>query len=157
MRIFKYDQFRSDIHPEDVLDIIEKTAAASPHDIRFNRDYWRAWLHEIVKQPDLYTVILGVEENKIVGILVGQLYFSHPLVQFSKIATELFWYVDPDHRGKNSFGLMDEYEAWAKDVGATHITMSLLNNEYKDKLDRIYKLKGYVPLETQYMKVIDNA
>ena len=83
MQISEYNQFRSDIHSEDVLDIIEKTAIASPHDIRFNRDYWRAWLHEIIKQPDLYTVILGVEEGKIVGIIVGQLYsvihwFSFP-------------------------------------------------------------------------------
>lgn len=157
MQIFEYNQFRSDIQSEDVLNIIEKTAIASPHDIRFNRDYWRAWLHEIIKQPDLYTVILGVEDGKMVGIIVGQLYFSHPLVQFSKIATELFWYVEPDYRGKNSFGLMDKYEEWAREVGATHITMSLLNNEYKEKLDRIYQAKGYKPLETQYMKVLNNA
>lgn len=151
MRIFKYDGGRD----EEVLDIFEKTLKASPYDIEFNRTYWAEWVKEVQYHPSLFSIfILEDEENRMVGVLVGQIYFGHPLLQFSKIAMEMFWYVEPKSRGKLSLQMVDAYEAWAKEVGATHICMSLLANEFKEKLDHMYRARGYVPLETQYIKPI---
>jgi GNAT superfamily N-acetyltransferase len=153
MQISKYTGGRH----EEVLDLIEETALAAPHKIKFDKDYWSEWLKVITEPTDSYLVLLSEDAGKIVGILVGQIYLGHPLVQHSKVAVELFWYVKPEHRGRKSFLMVDLYEKWAMENGATHICMSLLDNEHKTKLDRIYRAKGYSPMETQYMKVIDNA
>lgn len=69
------------------------------------------------------------------------------------IAQELGWYVKPEYRsGAISKTLLTSFEEWAKLVGATHVSMATLNNDYQDRLERIYDRLGYEPAERTYIK-----
>jgi GNAT superfamily N-acetyltransferase len=150
MEVFKYTGTEASI--DEVLDIFEETLIASPYEIEFNRAYWRVFITHTLSNEDQFTILLARVDERLVGVLVGQVYFGHPLVQFSKIAMEMFWYVNPLYRNNKSTRLLTLYEEWANDIGCTHTCVSTLENEHKDKLDRLYKHKGYVALETQYIK-----
>lgn len=89
----------------------------------------------------------------IVGFLAGVVTEQHPLWHGVKIASELFWYVHPDHRGsKSSVKLIKEYETWAKDKGCTYVTMAHFSNKLGKKLSGLYKMLDYEPIEVSYIK-----
>jgi hypothetical protein len=67
------------------------------------------------------------------------------------IATELVWWVNPEHRTRKSLKLKEAYEYWAKRVGAKFIQMAEMND---DKIRRFYERTGYDLTERAYLKVI---
>lgn len=67
-----------------------------------------------------------------------------------KIALQVAWYIEPDHRGKGlSEDVMGMFEMWAKLQGCTAITMMFSGND----LSKLYERKGFSKKETVYMKV----
>lgn len=92
-------------------------------------------------------------QKNIVGLLAGIVTDQHFLWAGTKIASELFWYVHPDHRGsKKALKLILEYEAWARSKGCRYITMAHFSNLLGKKLARLYKKLEYVPIEVSYIK-----
>ena len=67
------------------------------------------------------------------------------------VATELFWFVFPDHRGIG-LELLDIYEKWARDEGCSEIRMIHLPRLMPDRLKRLYQRRGYRELEVAYGK-----
>jgi GNAT superfamily N-acetyltransferase len=68
-------------------------------------------------------------------------------------ATESFWYVLPEFRG--GFGAMDlllAYEKWARDQGCKMMSIIHLADSYPEKLERLYRNRGYELVEKTYMK-----
>ena len=115
-----------------------------------------AKVHEMVQ-----TFLIGPKNKKIILLLLNELDYpvgmllgtiEEFLFNKKKIAAEVAWWVDPEYRGKNSLQLLEAYEYWASMCGADVIQMSLLHDETKDKLDGIYKRRGYEPKETGYIK-----
>ncbi len=91
-------------------------------------------------------VIYEEDKGMIVGVITPFLYGPY------LVATELGWYVHPDHR-KTELGsnLLGAFEYWAKEKGgASMVVMGSLN----DKLDNFYEKKGYTLNERAYMKVL---
>ena len=92
-------------------------------------------------------------QKNIVGLLAGVITEQHPLWYGVKIASELFWYVHPDHRGsKKAVKLIMEYEAWAKERGCKYTTMAHFSNLLGKKLSKLYKKLEYAPIEVSYIK-----
>ena len=92
-------------------------------------------------------VVLVAEAKKPIGMLGAHL-LHHPMSN-EFIATELFWWVEPMHRG-NGIKLMRAFEAWAKKKGARKLHMSAPN----EKTGRIYTAAGFRKLEESYQKDI---
>jgi len=66
---------------------------------------------------------------------------------------ELSWYVTPEHRGsKTAFEMVDIYEQWARDGGATIANLINLDMLNADKVAKFYKRKGYTLAENTYIK-----
>jgi len=64
---------------------------------------------------------------------------------------ELFWYVDPAHRGRReSLRLLDALEAWAIGEGATTFVLASMQTS-SPAVARLYQARGYHQLETYYM------
>jgi GNAT superfamily N-acetyltransferase len=64
---------------------------------------------------------------------------------------ELFWWIDPDHRGRGS-ELLNALEAWVKDQGAHSFVMITLEALEPERVGLIYRRRGYRPVEHSYLK-----
>lgn len=85
-----------------------------------------------------------------VGVLGGlchRLWYST-----ARAAQEVFWYVEPRHRGQG-VRLLRAFEAWARERGVGHPAMIGLANERSEGMDRLYRRLGYEPVERLYRKV----
>lgn len=83
------------------------------------------------------------------GMIAGQT--SPFMFGAKKVATELGWWVEPEHR-KSGIGklLLQAFEAWAKKVGCDLIVMISLD----DELGKFYEANGYILTERSYIKEI---
>lgn len=71
------------------------------------------------------------------------------------VASELFWWVsEPARRSGTGLELLDEFEVWAKEVGASVFSMLCLEGKYAEPLTKLYLKKGFIQAERQFMKEI---
>jgi len=92
---------------------------------------------------------LFVAENA--GLVVGMiavLVFGHPL-SGERIASELFWWVEPEHRG-GGIRLMKRAETWAQRRGAVKMQMIAPT----EQVGRVYEALGYTRIEEVYQRAL---
>lgn len=102
-------------------------------------------------------IIISLDENKKepIGLIIGLV--SSSLFSDDKVATELAYYILPEHRSfKVAKKLIDAYEDWAGRVGATIVQMSLLGppSRSNEVLESLYTRRGYYHAERAYLKEI---
>lgn len=117
---------------------------------KFDPEVWlNTWNHFI---DSGIGVVFGLEkDNRIVGAL-GAIKYPDPNDGVS-MATELFWFVHPKHRG-GGVQLLDKFEQWAAKVGCKRVVMVHLETSMPKALGRFYRFRGYHPIETHYLKEI---
>ncbi len=69
------------------------------------------------------------------------------------VATEMFWFVAPSHRG-GGLRLLEMFEDWAKSGGCQRIIMVHLVNGFGDTLAELYKRRGYNATEVHYVREV---
>lgn len=108
---------------------------------------------EYVTDPLSKIAVLLCYEGRPVGLLAAFVGHNHPLLRSKKIAYEMIWYVEPEHRGKYSTKLIDAYEHWALHV--VNADMIHISN-YSDQaiIDRLYQRRGFVSVEKSFMKIV---
>lgn len=96
-----------------------------------------------------FLVLVWEEEKKLVGMIVGGI--ASPLFSRDKVATELAWFVEKEHRdSKGSLKLLLEYEKWAKQKDCTFVTM--VDIDTLNDLGKLYSRRGYTLTEKTYVK-----
>lgn len=90
--------------------------------------------------------ILLVGPHGMAGALVYPFYMTG-----QSTAQELFWWVDPDHRGMGQM-LLTALESAARAKGAETMTMIALENLNPDAVGAIYRRAGYRPSEHSYIR-----
>jgi N-acetylglutamate synthase-like GNAT family acetyltransferase len=99
--------------------------------------------------PD--AVFLVVEKDGVVvgmtGAMVYPLYFNLK----HKAAQEMFWWVEPEHRGVGA-QLFSALEAEVKKMGAESLTMNAL--ERFSWVGGYYEKRGYKPIERSFIRRI---
>ena len=111
--------------------------------------FLRTWYHLI--ETGLGLILVSVKNARFTG-MIGGMRAPDPNTG-ELVATEFFWFVDPNHRGEG-IQLLDEFEAWAKDEGCKKIIMVYLLDSTPDKVRRVYERRGYKPVEVHYIKEI---
>ncbi len=106
----------------------------------------------ITGDPRDSIIFLLFSGDEYVGLLAANTFNQHPLWHEYRIATELFWFVKPDHRGKHSMLLIAAYEQWCKDNNCDYAT--LVHFEPDSRLEKVYKSLGYTKIESSYIKAI---
>lgn len=95
------------------------------------------------------TCLVYSPEERAVGVLMASI-GHHPFGPF-KVAAEVCWWIDEDHRGGVAAGLMmDAYEAWAKENGCTFVSMAALATAPRASV--IYRRRKYAEAETHFIK-----
>lgn len=104
--------------------------------------------------PKVSIILLAIEDDKPVGMIGARA--TEPLYFKEKVAAELVWWVEPEHRRSNhAKELIDAYEYWAKNVSKCDYTqMSLLETDQINLIDRIYRRRGYRTTERSYVKEV---
>lgn len=64
---------------------------------------------------------------------------------------ELFWWIDPEHRGCGG-KLFDALEGWVREQGASSFTMIALDALEADRVSLIYRRRGYRPAERCFVR-----
>jgi len=104
------------------------------------------------KDKNEFIVVLANDPHPI-GMLAGrtiELLFSS-----EKIAVEMMWWVDKDYRtGNTGWELMKAFEYWAGVVGCKYVQMASVQTDIGERLDKVYKRKGYILAERNYLKAI---
>lgn len=111
-----------------------------------------SWIGILSTVPS--TILLLRHQNEVIGGLGGAI--TPDLNDGRLCAQELFWFVDPAHRGgSGSVRLVRAFEEWAQSKGAVEVRMvRLLTAGDSERLDAFYTARGYGRLEIHYWKPI---
>lgn len=100
---------------------------------------------KLIESPEAVIFISG--EDRPFGMIGAHLY-RHPM-SGEITASELFWWVEPEHRGEGVI-LYRKMEEWARENAATKIQMIAPD----DRTERAYCALGFHKLETHYQKAL---
>lgn len=101
--------------------------------------------------PD-YLVLLAVEKDRPVGMLVATV--TELMFSGTKISFEIAWWLDPLYRkGRHALEMIEAYEYWAKEIKKVDkIQMVCLEDELADRIESLYKRRGYQRMERAFIK-----
>lgn len=68
------------------------------------------------------------------------------------LASETVWWIDPAHRGRSAFAMLDAYEAWARGKRCAYAGMAGMGDD--PVIARLYERRGYVRAETHFLKAV---
>lgn len=122
--------------------------AASGLPLPFNAAWAERTVRGYIVDGDKLCLVYQASEA-VQGVLLAHA-GDHPFGPF-RIAAELIWWIDPDHRGVAALRMLDAYEAWAQDQGCAFVGMASLKDE---RVDRLYIRRGYRAAETHFLKAL---
>jgi GNAT superfamily N-acetyltransferase len=96
---------------------------------------------------DAGTIFVAEVAGDVVG-MIGLLAFQHPMAGELTVS-ELFWWVEPEHRGRG-VRLLKRAEQWAHEIGAVKLFMIAPTAE----VARLYERLGFEYLEMAYQKAV---
>lgn len=100
---------------------------------------------------DACTIIAEVDGN-MVGALCA-LSYLHPMKPSVRVAQEMFWWVEPEHRkGGTGKNMLQFCEAWAKSIGCNSMVMATMHGIDHERNGAFYTRSGYKPFEYTYLR-----
>lgn len=106
------------------------------------------WLAHGLIAAEAGTILVAERDGALIGML-GLLVYSNP-ISGEWTAGELFFWVEPEHRGYG-VRLLRRAEAWAVGHGASRIQMIAPTPE----VETFYARLGYAAVEVAYDKALD--
>jgi GNAT superfamily N-acetyltransferase len=96
---------------------------------------------------DDHALLVADRSGQIIGT-IGIIIFRN-LYSGIVESTELFWWVEPEHRRtKAGMLLLKKAEMWSRDRGAQYLTMIAPN----ERIERLYTRRGFTKIETNYRR-----
>jgi GNAT superfamily N-acetyltransferase len=92
-------------------------------------------------------IFVAEQAGELVG-MIGLLVFQHPIAG-ERTVSELFWWVEPEHRG-GGVRLLKRAEQWAREQGAVKLFMVAPTAA----VGTLYERLGYEYLEAAYQKAV---
>jgi GNAT superfamily N-acetyltransferase len=111
-----------------------------------NRDQMTALVERLLTSEDATLLVLETDAA-VIGML-AMYCFPHPM-SGERIASEVFWWVEPAARG-HGLKLLAAAEMWAQTHGAAVCQMIAPTTA----VERVYVRRGYVPVERLYQRRI---
>ena len=128
-----------DVDTEELVPLILNFKNASPYkDEPINMEALKA-----VFDQGICFILLA--DDKIVGFLLAAISNFHPFLGLTSIATELAWWVEPEHRGHGK-KLLEAFLMWSEEFD--YVVLSGLD----DSLGKLYESYGFTKNEVSYLK-----
>ena len=148
-RMFKLSIARSEDFKK-VLPLAQKFYAEHPHASNMEFDMesaYRLYL-DLVEHG---FIVLAWEDQEVVGML-GMMVGPFVLNMNYKVATEVLWWVSPEHRqGRKGLAMLQMAEKLAKIDGCHSVTMSSLTVG-PEGVNKVYAHRGYAETEKSFVK-----
>jgi len=117
---------------------------------KFNSEHFTTcWVDYITSGTGEAFGMFDESTGELEGAL-GAIFYTDPLTG-DKVATEMFWFVFPEHRG-DGLKLLNHYLERAQERDCARCYMIHLEGLHPDALKRVYEHKGFRLIETGYMK-----
>lgn len=132
---------------EEILEMSMKFMAETSFTEFSDKEYIRLLIEDIVlSQQNEKIIIFEPQVGFLAGYAVPFPFGPH------KMASEIAWYINPEHRGKKTGSeFLSAFEYWAKEkAGCSMVNMMCLD----EQLDKYYTNKGYKLYERTYSKVL---
>jgi GNAT superfamily N-acetyltransferase len=113
--------------------------------IRTNVQQLSALATQLITSED-GAVLVADRDGMLVG-MIGLIAFANH-ISGDRTVGEVFFWVDPEHRGSTGVRLMKATERWARQQGAVAWQMIAPN----ERVGRMYAAQGFVPLETTWQR-----
>lgn len=127
-------------------------AAVSGTPIAYDAASAEATLRRLIDMPE--GCLLVADAGEVIG-MTGAMVHAHYFNASHRTGQELFWWIDPEHRGsKIGLEMFLALESWARSQGAQTFVMGALHAQSPEKVGQFYERNGYAPLEHTYMKVL---
>lgn len=123
--------------------------AAADLPFPFSAPHADAIFRASIAQDDRFCIVLDIG-GAAHGVLAAQA-GDHPFGAF-RFASELIWWIEPDHRGRAAPRMIAEYEAWAKARGCLFAELVGLGAE--PATGPLYRRCGYGAAERHYLKLL---
>lgn len=118
-------------------------------DVNVDPDVVYKWIKSLQEDGENNVLFLMLDENDAIwGFIIG-VHSVNPFFTIDSMATEVIWYVHPEHRGKSSIELFKAFDAWASTFD--YVGVSYLPGG--PDLSKIYESFGYEIAEICYRKV----
>jgi GNAT superfamily N-acetyltransferase len=120
--------------------------------IKFDPEGCYSFLLNSLDNSDVCLFVCENESKEIIGVTAAVAYpmYFNPN---AFVAQELWWWIEPEHRGSGAGKLLyNSLESWAKDKNLNSLFMIALEDRNIDTMLKIYKQKGYTPLERIFIK-----
>lgn len=114
----------------------------------YDRDSMRVTFDGLIASPS--AVVMIAEKQKPVGMAAALIYPWYFNAHHTT-AQELFWWLDPEHRGIGT-KLFDALMAGVKAKGAQSLSMIALDRLHPEKVGGIYERRGFRPSERSWIK-----
>jgi hypothetical protein len=99
------------------------------------------------------TVVVLTKQDEVVGAICGAvvpLYWNVNVL----VGQQFAWFVQPSKRcGLISLKLLDAFETWAFAQGASAVFSGAKNDEGAQGMEKLLSRRGYLNLESMYLKV----
>ncbi len=103
----------------------------------------------LIDNPDGAVFVMEVDGQVVGG--VGAILAPHYFNLQHKSGQELFWYVDPQHRGgRESLQMLKTVQSWAKDRGAETLVLARMKTS-PSAVGVLYERMGFGQMETYHM------
>jgi GNAT superfamily N-acetyltransferase len=102
-----------------------------------------------IADDNMACIVVGAPAN---GVLIGRAALSE-MGPF-RFAEELLIWIDPSARGTAWRDLLDAFEAWAREKGCQSIKVSVQQHWRGEALGRLWRRRGYLPVETVFSRPI---
>lgn len=117
--------------------------------VPFDADSFAQTVRHMLHADDAFILVLDDNGPRgMIGAMVYPVWFNLA----HRAAQELFWWAEPDWRG--GVDLLWAMEAEAGRRGAGSVSMLCLDGLRDKAIDRLYRMKGYRPMEHSYVKAI---
>ncbi len=110
-----------------------------------------ATLNHLMGSDDGILLVIDDGAGRITG-MAGALLYPFYLNIKHRTGQELFWWVEPEARGREALELFDALENRARGQGAMSFAMITVEGLRSAALGRYYRRRGYRAAETTYIK-----
>lgn len=131
-----------------VLGLCARFHAASGIPFAFNPAHASRSAQAFIEGIDRLCLVLEVG-GALRGVLAASTSIS-PLAPV-RIAQEVVFWVDPDHRGRSPLRMIAAYEDWARAQGCVAVGLACLDDL---RVSRLFEISGFARAENSFLKML---
>ena len=138
---------------QDIEPMVEMGAAMHAESafvvLDYSRDKCRDLCRRYIAHPDVNFGVVAEKDGRLIGMLMG--YVTDYYFGDDKIACDILWYMDPEHRGSRvGIRLLEAFQDWSKERGASEVCIGISTAVAFERTGALLQRLGYLHVGGNY-------